>query len=93
MINQFGFKKDQFYIPEIVSEKKLLEIKSSLESEQVIPRRYFYPALTQLPYIQNVDVVPVADDLSRRVLCLPMFHDLLETDQHRIIENITSKMQ
>lgn len=67
------------YYPMIFdSEKQTLLIKSELEKEEIFPRRYFYPSLNKLNYVNNVSM-PVADDISKRVLCLPLYYDLLET--------------
>jgi len=61
------------------SEDKLKRVKQVLEQYQIFPRRYFYPLLTNLDYVPRYDC-PVAEDVSRRILCLPMFYGLIEED-------------
>ncbi|WP_144605243.1 DegT/DnrJ/EryC1/StrS family aminotransferase [Algoriphagus algorifonticola] len=52
--------------------KKCLE---KLNRSQVFPRRYFYPSLDTLPYVKKANV-PICDDISQRVLCLPLYYEL-----------------
>jgi dTDP-4-amino-4,6-dideoxygalactose transaminase len=57
------------------SEKELLKSLNELNLNRIYPRRYFYPSLTTLPYLKNV-TMPIADELSRRVMCLPLYNNL-----------------
>jgi dTDP-4-amino-4,6-dideoxygalactose transaminase len=61
------------------NEEALISVRDSLNAEYVYPRRYFYPSLSKLNYVKKYDV-PVSEDTSRRVLCLPLYFTL-ETDQ------------
>jgi len=56
------------------SEHQLLKAKKRLEDNKVFPRRYF-PSLSNLPYISKPDT-PIADDVAKRVLCLPLYQGL-----------------
>ena len=77
------------YFPLIFSnEKTLLKTNELLEKNNVFCRRYFYPALNNLEYIKLKGNTPIADDVSRRVLCLPLYHDLLLEEQDFIIKII-----
>jgi len=75
------------------SEEKLLTVKSAMESQMIFPRRYFYPSLSQLPYIDHGDSTPVADNIANRILCLPLYYDLSELDQQRILDIIIRHMK
>lgn len=57
------------------SEADLLRVRSVLNERELFPRRYFYPALSALPYVGHQSM-PVAEDAAARVLCLPMGHDV-----------------
>ncbi len=57
------------------NESVLLKVRSSLERSSIAARRYFYPPLNTLPYI-TIEKCPVAEDISKRILCLPTFYDL-----------------
>jgi dTDP-4-amino-4,6-dideoxygalactose transaminase len=65
------------------SEETLLKMKKRLEEYEIFTRRYFYPALNRLPYVTYQDT-PVADDVSRRILCLPLYHELSFLEQEII---------
>jgi dTDP-4-amino-4,6-dideoxygalactose transaminase len=57
------------------SETFLLKTIEALASENIFPRRYFYPSLNHLPYVDKQDM-PVSESTSRRIACLPLFHSL-----------------
>lgn len=64
------------YYPVIFSsEIALLKIREDLNLHGIYPRRYFYPSLTSLPYTESSST-HIADDISKRILCLPISHDL-----------------
>lgn len=65
-----------YYCVVLHNEELLLKIKSALDGSEIFTRRYFYPSLASaLPYLQAKDFV-VTDDVSKRVLCLPLYYDL-----------------
>jgi dTDP-4-amino-4,6-dideoxygalactose transaminase len=61
------------------SENQLLEIEKSLHDIEVFPRRYFYPPLTNLPYVPPSSC-EIASSVSSRILCLPLFYGLNENE-------------
>jgi dTDP-4-amino-4,6-dideoxygalactose transaminase len=64
------------YFPVIFeSEIVLLNVLQQLNLNSIFPRRYFYPALTGLPYIHGQSA-PIAEHVSRQVLCMPLYHTL-----------------
>lgn len=72
------------YFPVVfASEKELLMVRDSLNAAYIYPRRYFYPALHNLSYVKSTPL-PVAEDISSRVLCLPLFDDLTADNIRRI---------
>jgi dTDP-4-amino-4,6-dideoxygalactose transaminase len=78
------------YYPVIFeSEELLLETMGVLQQQGIQGRRYFYPALHNLDYVKS-SPMPIADSLSRRVFCLPIFHDLSASDQERVISCLNS---
>jgi dTDP-4-amino-4,6-dideoxygalactose transaminase len=65
------------YYPVIFgSESVLTTVMTVLTAHHIFPRRYFYPSLSQLAYLPQRFVTPISDDLSRRILCLPLYHSL-----------------
>jgi dTDP-4-amino-4,6-dideoxygalactose transaminase len=71
------------------SENELLATVDKLNKSGIFPRRYFYPSLNKLNYTGKQQT-PVSEDTSVKVLCLPLFHDLQETDIERIAAIIVS---
>ncbi|GAB3224301.1 DegT/DnrJ/EryC1/StrS family aminotransferase [Algoriphagus aestuariicola] len=65
------------YYPIILeSEELLLKIKKELDINEIFTRRYFYPSLaSSLPYIEKQSL-SVTDDISKRILCLPLYYEL-----------------
>lgn len=57
------------------SEELLLKAINELTKNWIYPRRYFFPSLSTVNYVEQQDT-PVTDDICRRVLCLPLYHDL-----------------
>ena len=87
---QPGTEYNYSYYPIIFeNEGGLLKVKRGLEEKEIFTRRYFYPSLNTLHYIGNQST-PVSEDISRRILCLPLFHDLTEIHQTQICECINS---
>lgn len=67
------------YFPVVFEhEEMLLKSKEALERNRIFPRRYFYPLLSTLDYVQPAPSTPVAASIAKRILCLPVFHELTE---------------
>lgn len=78
-------KSNYAYYPVIFSdENTLLKAVAALNAEQIFPRRYFYPSLNKLEFLGHYQPCPVSEDLSARVLCLPLFADLPAEDVNHI---------
>jgi len=67
------------------SEKLLLEVKDALNQNQIFPRRYFYPSINQLNYLNN-QPMPLSEDIASRILCLPLY-DSIEPE---VVEQIST---
>lgn len=65
------------YYPLVIeSEELLIKLRAEMDKQEIFTRRYFYPSLASaLPYLPKLEL-PVTEDVSRRVLCLPMYYDL-----------------
>ncbi|MDX2359892.1 MAG: DegT/DnrJ/EryC1/StrS family aminotransferase [Crocinitomicaceae bacterium] len=80
------------YFPVVfTSEAKLIEVEKNLNENGVFPRRYFYPSLNTLEYV-NSPVMNHAEDIAARVLCLPLYSGLLEPEVDRIIHLINDNL-
>lgn len=69
------------------NENALLEAEQRLNQSDIHPRRYFYPSLENLPYV-NSQTCPIAEDISKRVLCLPLYVGLSLEELNLIMENL-----
>lgn len=77
------------YYPVILkNEKETLSIIKKLNENDINPRRYFYPSLNTLEYIKDRGNCPISEDISRRILCLPLYNGLKEEDILRICKII-----
>ncbi|PVW16458.1 DegT/DnrJ/EryC1/StrS family aminotransferase [Marixanthomonas spongiae] len=81
------------YFPIIFeTEEGLLKVQKALNTIDVFPRRYFYPSLEKLPYILSVPSIPVAENISETILCLPLYHDISEIELSTIVNCIKKTM-
>jgi dTDP-4-amino-4,6-dideoxygalactose transaminase len=65
------------YYPVIFETEAMLErVVAVLTANHIIPRRYFYPSLSRLPYLKRQPAMKNSESLSPRVLCLPLYHTL-----------------
>lgn len=67
------------YFPLIFdTEEQLLEIEKELNGKNFFPRRYFYPSVNTYKKILHYQEVPISEDISKRILCLPLYWSLSE---------------
>lgn len=73
-------------------EKALLSAFDSLEKVDVYARRYFFPSLNTLPYLNERFDCPVSQDICSRIACLPLYYgiedDVIELVCHEILKSI-----
>lgn len=78
------------YYPVVFESKnQLLEVFKILNKNNIFPRRYFYPSLNKLPYLRGQHV-PISEDISERIACLPIYHELEIDNITKILKNLTS---
>lgn len=84
-----GLVRNYSYYPVVFeSESKTLAVRDFLVKNEITPRRYFYPSLNKLPFLKDAESCPVSEDISLRVLCLPLHAELSHEDVRRISELI-----
>lgn len=89
LIQENTTKYNYSYFPILFeSEEVLKKVMDSLASEDINARRYFYPVLSSLDYVENNIPDSFAEQASKRVLCLPLYPDLSISDVDRISEII-----
>jgi dTDP-4-amino-4,6-dideoxygalactose transaminase len=63
------------------SEVQLLKVEAKLKENQILPRRYFYPSLDTLNYLQTNQTCSVSRDIVQRILCVPIYPGLSRKNQ------------
>ena len=67
------------------------ELYTRLREHNIFSRRYFYPLISEFPMYRNLPSalkgqLPVAEEISQQVICLPMYPGLEPEVQNRISE-------
>ena len=66
------------YYPVIFEDEKItIKVLNELAKYEIYARRYFYPPLSSLDYVKKQET-PICDDISGKVLCLPLYYDITE---------------
>ncbi|MFD3293605.1 DegT/DnrJ/EryC1/StrS family aminotransferase [Aquirufa sp. KTFRIE-69F] len=86
--NLFG-ETNYSYFPIITdSEKRLLIVEKALIESNIYPRRYFYPAVNTFNAIVPYQPMLIAEDIAKRILCLPLYWSLTYEQINKITEII-----
>lgn len=81
------------YFPVILEdEAQLLKIQKALNAQNIFPRRYFYPSLDTLNFIEPKQYMPISRQISIKILCLPMYPELSDIDQANIISIVKNSL-
>ncbi len=90
---QLHAQRNHSYFPVgLASEDELLRCRSALNAKGINPRRYFYPSLDTLAYLQPQTPQIQSRSLSRRILCLPIYPGLPRHVQTRVIQTLLSEI-
>ena len=77
------------YFPVIFKdEETLLKVQARLNEQHIYPRRYFYPSVNTFNRLVPYVPMPVSEEIASRILCLPLYYTLAESDIERIIDII-----
>lgn len=77
------------YFPVIFdSEETLQKVDHALKKEYVFARRYFYPSLNTFKNVVPYEEMPISEDISNRILCLPLYYTLSSKDIVRIAKTM-----
>lgn len=79
------------YFPILVkNERRLIEIKDAMESNKIECRRYFFPSLNTLNFITHSQKMPVSENISSRILCLPLYPEMTVQENEKVINILNS---
>jgi len=81
------------YFPIVLkSELQLLKLQKALNEHDIYPRRYFYPSLDTLCYINPKQFMSNSRAISLKILCLPMYPSLDLSDVKKICDIIKKSL-
>lgn len=92
-----GVKHNYSYFPIFVHQKTYGmsrdELYFKLKEQGILARRYFYPLISDFSTYRGLpsatkENLPVATEMAREVICLPMHHSLSEENVERILNCI-----
>ncbi|ODS40542.1 MAG: hypothetical protein A7315_02510 [Candidatus Altiarchaeales archaeon WOR_SM1_79] len=74
------------------AQKRRDDVYNTLREHNIYARKYFYPLITKNPFYQRYQCseLIIAEDVSKRILCLPMYGELKEETLYRIASYIKS---
>ena len=76
------------YFPVIFqSEEELLKAQQRLNEAKIFPRRYFYPSLNTINFV-NGETMPISESIASRIVCLPLYVGLTEEELKLIVNLI-----
>lgn len=79
------------YYPVIFdSEEVLLKIQEILATENIFPRRYFYPSLNTIDYTKGAKM-PISESIASRIMCLPLYVGISTDDLKKTIQIINKQ--
>ena len=91
-----GQKWNNAYYPILMPDERCRDlVERALLAEHIHPRRYFYPSLNILPYLNQKwrTPCPVAENAARRALCLPMSGHLSEDHVRRATRSVRNVLR
>lgn len=91
-----GVKANYSYFPILVNEDFALsrdELYVLFKQKNIFARRYFYPLITHFPMYSHLETaanegLQNAVSIENKVICLPIYEDLTESDLSRILDVI-----
>lgn len=90
-----GLEYNYSYYPVIFSSHEIMmRVRQALIDNDVGPRRYFHPSLNTLPYLPQElkRSCPISEDISSRVLCLPLYVGLTREEVGTICDIIRTAL-
>ncbi|WP_417196210.1 DegT/DnrJ/EryC1/StrS family aminotransferase [Bizionia sp.] len=94
-VSLFGFRKfadkNYSYMPVIFKDEIFMQlVLEKLAVLKIYPRRYFYPSLNKLPYLEKSVSMPISEDICSKILCLPLYFELEKQQVAEICNVINS---
>jgi len=82
------------YYPIILKDEFIAQkVQQALNDNDIFPRRYFYPSLDTLEFLSENQHTPISRDIASRILCLPLFTDLKNSECESIAKIILETLE
>ena len=86
---EFATNNNSYYPILLKNEERCLSVRDNLLANEIMPRRYFNPSLNTLNYIKY-QACPISENISSRILCLPMYPGLQTCDIEKIAKIVNT---
>ena len=91
-----GHKPNHSYFPVLVERAYPMgrdQLYERLKERNIFGRRYFYPLISSFPMYRgrasaSPEHLPVATEVAAQILCLPIYPDMSDADQDRVIQAV-----
>lgn len=84
--NEYG-RNNHAYAPILFNnEKQLLQAEAKLKENDILARRYFYPSLDTLEYLDTKQICKNSRDVASRIMCIPIFPGLKVNEKEKVIK-------
>lgn len=93
-----GVRHNYAYFPIFIDEKKYRvsrdELYFKMKEQNILGRRYFYPLISSFSTYRGLESskpenLPSACKLANQVICLPIHHELNESDVQKVIDVVS----
>lgn len=91
-----GLEYNYSYYPVVFrSHQTMLRVRQALIDNGIMPRRYFFPSLNTLPFLQQAGFhsCPISESLAMRVLSLPLYFELEKMQVEKIARVIARSIK
>ena len=82
-----NYESNYSYFPVLLKDSLFrAEIIAQLKAKDIDTRTYFYPLISHMEFISDevVNNLPIADGVAQRILCLPLFSDMKQSEVETI---------
>ena len=79
---------NSYYPILLKDEETLLKVERKLNESNVVPRRYFYPSLNKIKYVNSTQDMPVSESIACRIMCLPLYVGLTKKELELVTKTI-----
>ena len=70
-----------------------MKAEAALTANKIFPRRYFYPSVNTYTKIVAPSSMPVSENFSNRILCLPLYYNLKYNEMDIIINIVLESIK